>query len=144
MELQGRFRIQTTAATEIYLNKLANAKGISLNEVINTHIKVAMESSKQVSEELERKRLQAVAQEQLREANVELDIQMKKGFLLENYKKLFAKIIHSSMAENRKKDIIDAMQNRLKLVLGETSDEYKEAVRYGSKEGHTTRKERKE
>lgn len=129
-----RLTIRTTKSLRIAVEKIAARRQQSTSELVRTYIRVGMENSKEADEILERKRLLAIEAEKYEEANEELNLELKKAFLVENFRKLYRRIIQSSMSDERRQAVTDAMINRVKMTLGAESKEYREVMQYVRRE----------
>jgi hypothetical protein len=125
------FRVPTSVS--IYVRQKSKDLEMSYTELIMTLILIGLENSKDIEENLEKKRNLAIQNLKMIEADSELKIIMKRAFLVDNYRKLMSKVNISYMNTARKEEIRISLLNRIKLACGEDSEEYKGALKWTGK-----------
>ncbi len=122
--------LRLDATLNAYLRALAEEKGSTFTHTLAGVIQVGLENRKDVNPLLEERRQTALDSMRFEEADAAISVEMKKGYLVENFRKLIHKIRHSrDMSEERRVAVVAKMFRRIEVVLGKESSEYKECER---------------
>lgn len=121
--------LRIDAELNSYLHARAAETGLTITEICATLLRVGLENRRESHALLERRRLLAVECARFRDADAEIRNALKKGYIVENFKKLFHRIrMARDMTDARKQAIVDAMLQRIEDTLGKDSPEYQETL----------------
>lgn len=130
MDGKTKVSVRLHRTTIAYVYALADTQGTDFTRTIEALIQIGLENRKDVERVLERQREIALEAMKFEEADAQLHIELKKAYLVENFRKLAHKIIHAGdMSERRRRAVVESMFARVEKVLGKSSDEYKECER---------------
>lgn len=134
-KIQISIRVEPTLSG--YIKGLSEEFGLNYTEAIETIMKIGLQNRHDVKTELEKKRILAVESIKFFEADAFLNIELKKAYLVENFRKLLYHLIQArDMSANRRKAAIAAMLQRVEDIFGKNSEEYKDCEKMiNNKEG---------
>lgn len=125
---QINLRIQSSLNN--YIRAVSEQNGTNFTTTCEIMFQVALENRKDLDGKLEKQRLLALNIMKFEEADSFIHVEMKKAYIVENFRKLTYRIGASrDINVKGKKAVVEALFSRIEIVFGKDSDEYKECQR---------------
>ena len=125
---QIALRIQSSLNN--YIRAVSEKNGTNFTTTCEIMFQVALENRKDLDLKLEKKRLLSLDSMKFEEADAFIHVEMKKAYLVENFRKLSYRLgATRDINSKNKKAVIDALLSRVEIIFGEKSDEYRECQR---------------
>ena len=130
------FSIRVEQSIASYIHERSKQYDTYSTEVFKTLLRVGMEHTKETNEKLKEKQELAIERMKFQEADEALKNEMKKAYLVRNFKSLSHKL---SMEFDKRKDkdkvknMLDSMLKRIEHVMGKDSTDFKEAKAWHKK-----------
>lgn len=113
-----------------YIRALTDEKETTFTHTFETLLQIGLENRKEANKELEKKRILARESLKLETADATLRLELKKAYLIKNFRKLLYQLLMTEdMSKKSKQTVIETMFKRIEDVFGKESEEYQEAQR---------------